>query len=78
MQAARDVQVAPSHFPKNILKGCNYFYWKIWSEPATTDGRVAAPPYVPVQAAEVGSVIQAARGVQVVLSHFPEYHLSNL
>ena len=50
----------------------------MWSEPATTDGRVAAPPYVPVQAAEVGSVIHAARGVQVVLSHFPKYHLSNL
>ena len=44
----------------------------MWSEPATTDGRVVAPPYVPVQAAEVGSVIQAAIGVQVAPSHFPE------
>ena len=40
--------------------------------PATTEGRVAAPPYVPVQVAEVGSVIQAVRVVQVAPSHFPK------
>ena len=50
--------------------------------PARTDGRAVEPPYTAVQAADVGSVIQAVTGLrefrdverelQVVPSHFPE------
>ena len=58
------------HIFLKILKA-NKFDTQYSILPATTEGRVAAPPYVPVQDAEVGSVIQASKVVQVAPSHFP-------
>ena len=45
---------------------------QLFHTPAKIDGKVVVAPYVVVQLADVGSVIHAARVVQVVLSHLPD------
>ena len=51
---------------------------QLFHTPAKIDGKVVVAPYVVVQLADVGSVIHAARVVQVVLSHLPDIQKVNL
>ena len=51
---------------------------QLFHTPAKIDGKVVVAPYVVVQLADVGSVIHAARVVQVVLSHLPDIQKVNV